>query len=45
MQDFENAKCPNCLKKASGIEEVEKLFGFIINEGIKMRQSWCKECR
>jgi len=45
MQDFENATCPNCGKKARGIKEVDELFGFRINEGIKMKQSWCKECR
>lgn len=45
------AKCPqqhinpNCLGTAHGYYEIEKLFGYRINYGIKIKQSWCKKCR
>jgi len=45
MPDLNNAKCPNCGKVANEKKEVELLFGYRINEGTRMVQSWCKECR
>jgi len=45
MGKFDYAKCPNCGKVANDKQEVESLFGTRNNDGYKMVQSWCKECR
>lgn len=45
MGKFDSAKCPNCGKVAKNSVEVETLFGIRNNGGIRMVQSWCKECR
>lgn len=45
LANLSNAKCPNCGKVAKNKNEVEELFGYRINEGIKMVQSWCRKCR
>ena len=42
---LEHARCPKCDKTASGIEQVEKLFGFRMINSKKIVQSQCKECR
>ncbi len=40
-----HAECPQCGKKAEGIEELERLFGFRVIQQKKIPQSWCRDCR
>ncbi|MDE1867115.1 MAG: hypothetical protein KGI08_05330 [Thaumarchaeota archaeon] len=45
MGKFDRAECPKCGKVANTSAKVEELFGIRNNGGVRMVQSWCKECR
>lgn len=36
---------PNCTTEADDKDEIEARFGFRLNAGRKMAQSWCRRCR
>lgn len=38
-------ECPKCHKTASGYDEITELFGWRVNKGKTIPQSYCKECR
>jgi hypothetical protein len=37
--------CPKCGKKAKGVNEIEKEFGWRIVNKEKIPQSYCRKCR
>ena len=42
----DESPCKGCTKSASGLNEIEELFGFrIMTNGNKIPQSYCKDCR
>lgn len=43
--DVNYAKCPRCGLEADNLDEIKKSFGFRVQNGKQIVQSWCIDCR
>ena len=38
-------RCPKCEKLADGYDEITEVFGWRVNKGKTIPQSYCRKCR